>query len=434
VRGRRALLLHTLGGVLTGALAGILVLAFRWIIEEGQRSFLPGGEIGAYEALPSWAVLALPLAGGLLLGLAFERLPPALRDVGIVHVLRRLRGGEPQQRLPPGNALVQLLAGTFAICCGHSVDREGPGVHLGAAVGDLLARRAPGLGDPETLVACGGAASIAAAFDTPLAGVIFVIEVLGVSYRVERFIPVVTAAVTGAIFSRLAYGAEPAFSLQGLRMSSLYDLPLLALLGLATGMLAAAFVSATGRFAHMGRRWRPIWAFSCAGLATGLIGQDYPQVLGVSYDTLNAILANELGAGLLGGLILGKLLATALSIGLRVPGGLIGPSLVLGGATGGLLGVVAPHWVSFATAPERFYAVVGMASMMAAVLKAPLAALLALLELTGNPEIIVPGMTALVTADLVARQWLGQESVFEHLIRLGGRGDPEPASRAADQD
>ncbi len=421
VRERRALLLHTLGGALTGALAGLVVLAFRWVIEEGQSSFLPGARVGGYEELPAWAVLALPLGGGLVLGLAFERLPPALREVGIVHVLRRLRGAPPQTQLPPGNALVQFLAGAFAICCGHSVDREGPGVHLGAAVGDLLARRGIGLGGPDTLVACGAAASIAAAFDTPLAGVVFVIEVLGVRYQVERFIPVVTAAVCGAICSRLTYGAAPAFALTGLGMGSLHDLLLLALLGLLTGVMAALFVSATGRFALLGRSWRPLWSFTCAGLVTGLIGLVYPQVLGVSYDTLNAILANRLGAGLLAGLILGKLLATALSVGMRVPGGLIGPSLVLGGAAGGLLGVLAPHWVPFTLASERFYAVVGMASMMGAVLKAPLAALLALLELTGNPEIILPGMTAVVTADLAARQWLGRESVFEHLVRLAGR-------------
>jgi len=95
--------------------------------------------------------------------------------------------------------------------------------------------------------------------------------------------------------------------------------------------------------------------------------------------------------------------------------------------------VLAPQWVPFSLASERFYAVVGMVSMMGAVLKAPLAALLALLELTGNPEIILPGMTAVVTADLAARQWLGRESVFEHLVRLAGRDDPDPA-RGADRD
>jgi H+/Cl- antiporter ClcA len=147
----------------------------------------------------------------------------------------------------------------------------------------------------------------------------------------------------------------------------------------------------------------------------------YPQVLGVSYDTLNAILDNRLTAGLLAGLVAAKLLATAVAVGLRVPGGLIGPSLVIGGAAGCLLGVLAPEWVSFPVGSESFYAAIGMVAMMGAVLQAPMAALIGLLELTADPDIILPGMTAVVTADLVARQLLGRESVFEHLQRIAER-------------
>jgi CIC family chloride channel protein len=418
---QRALVATTFLGVLSGGVAAMTVLAFRWLIEDGQRLFLPNRELGGYEFLPAWAVFALPLVGGLLLGWLFERLPPELREVGILHVLRRIKR-PGRSLLPPGNALVQFLGGAFAIVSGQSVDREGPGVHLGATAGNLLGRR---IGTDRvnvyTLTACGAAASIAAAFNTPLAGVVFVIEVLRVRYRVERFIPIIAASVTGAIISRARYGDSPAFLVPNLSMGSLYELSLLAGLGIFIGGLAMIFVSSTEWLARAARDWRPTLAFGCAGAVAGTIGLTYPQVLGVSYDTLNAILDNQLTAHLLAGLLAAKLIATVVAIGFRVPGGLIGPSLVIGGATGGLLGVSAPNWVSFATGSETFYTVMGMVAMMGATLQAPLAALFALLELTADPNVILPGMTVVVTADLIARQILGRESVFEHLLRITER-------------
>jgi chloride channel protein, CIC family len=412
----RELIRLTALGAVTGLLSGLVVLAFRWVIEVSQRAFLPDGVLGNYEALPPGMMLALPIGGGLLLGLAFERLPEHLRSVGIVHAIQQLRHtGRPD--LPLGNAVVQFFAGAFAIVCGHSVDREGPGVHLGAASGTWIGARSE---DAETftLTVCGAAAAIAAAFNTPLAGIVFVIEVLGVRYRVDRFIPVMTASVIGAIVSQVAYGATPTFDLAGhLQMASLTEVLPIGMLGLVTGLLAVAFVSITERTWEWAGHLRPSLAFTLAGLATGLIGLLVPQVPGISYDTLNHILNNHLGLATLAALVAGKLIATAIAIGLRVPGGLIGPSLVIGGALGGVTGFLA-QYLAIPTGNEAFYAAVGMIAMMSAVLRAPLAALMALLELTANPSIIFPGMVAVVFADVVARQLLNRESIFEHVRRL----------------
>ena len=403
-------------GAVSGLLAGLVVLAFRWVIEAGQRGFLPGGLLGNYEALPGWAMLALPVGGGLALGLAFERLPEPLRSVGIVHAIQQLRHtGRP--KLPLGNAVVQFFGGAFAIVCGHSVDREGPGVHLGAATGTWVGGRSE---DAETftLTVCGAASAIAAAFNTPLAGIVFVIEVLGVRYRVDRFIPVMTASVIGALVSQLAYGATPTFTLaSNLEMASLEEVLLLGVLGVLTGLVSVAFIEITERTWDWAGHLRPVLAFALAGGVTGLVGLVVPQVPGISYDTLNNILNNHLGLSVLASLVLGKVLATAIAIGLRVPGGLIGPSLVIGGALGGVVGVLVQS-LAIPTGGEAFYAAVGMVAMMSAVLRAPLAALMALLELTANPAIIFPGMVAVVFADVVARQMLGRESIFEHVRRL----------------
>ena len=403
-------------GAVTGLLAGLVVLAFRWAIETGQRSFLPGGQLGNYEALPAWAILALPVIGGLVLGLVFERLPSHLRSVGIVHTLQQLRHtGRPQ--LPLGNAVVQFFGGCFAIVCGHSVDREGPGVHLGAATGTWVGGRSEDA-DTYTLTVCGAAAGIAAAFNTPVAGILFVIEVLGVRYRVDRFIPVLAASVIAAITAQLAYGSAPLFTVgSDLQMASHEEILVLAGLGLLTGVVAAVFIVLTEKTWARAGHLRPSLGFALAGLVTGLIGLVVPQVLGVGYDTLDEILNNHLGLTVLALLVLGKVLATAVAIGLRVPGGLIGPSLLIGGALGGVAGVLAQS-LAFPTGSEAFYAAVGMAAMMSAALRAPLAGLIALLELTANPSVLFPGMIAIVFADLVVRQILGRESIFEHIRRL----------------
>ena len=412
------LLRLTVSGAVTGLVAGVVVLSFRWVIEAGQITFLPGAQIGNYEALPPLLRFSLPVVGGLILGLLFQLLPAAMRQVGIVHVLDHLRrrGGG---RLPLSNALVQFLGGAAAVISGHSVDREGPGVHLGAASGSFLAQKQDASADDDyTLIACGAAASIAAAFNTPLAGALFVIEVLQVRYRITRFMPVILASVIGAVLGRAMYGDAPSFAVPSLNTASLAELPLLGLLGLMIGLLAALFTMLCERIAELTRNWPPALAFTLAGLCTGFLGLWTPQIMGVGYDSLDAMLNGHVEFLLVVGIMAFKLTATAVSIGLRVPGGLIGPTLVIGGATGSALGLLLIQWFSFDSGSVGFYAVIGMLAMMSATLQAPLAALIALLELTANPAILLPGMLAVVTADLVARMLLGKESVFMVLLLL----------------
>ena len=202
----------TLLGALSGVLAGLVVLAFRSAITVGQQWLLPPGPSGNYEALPTWARIALPVGTGLLLGLIVDRLPREAREVGVVHVLRRLQTLSPR-RLPPINMLTQFFGAVVAIVGGHSVDREGPAVHIGAASASFIGQRLRVTTEEDiTLIACGAAAAIAAAFDTPLAGVVLVIEVLRIRYQVSRFLPVIVAAVTAAMISRLLNLTEVSFT------------------------------------------------------------------------------------------------------------------------------------------------------------------------------------------------------------------------------
>lgn len=411
----------TLMGAATGLMAGVMVLGFRWFIETGQMALLPSGSVGDYEGLPVWARLLLPVASGLLLGLVFDRIPQHLHRVGVVHVIQQLRA-EGRASLPLRNALVQFFAGGFSIITGHSVDREGPCIHLGAASGSLVGRQAEPA-DSFTLTAAGAAAGISAAFNTPLAGVVFVIEVLGIRHRPDRFIPIITASVVAALLYRATYGISPFFSTTEILAPDI-DMSALLSLGVMTGLFAVSFIVLAERVLIYTQLWRTSVTFTLAGIVTGLIAIYYPQVMGVGVDSLNHILNERLSGQLLVGLLVGKLLATAVSIGLRMPGGLIGPSLLMGGALGGFVG-----WLLSAGSPDpgvvSFFAMLGMIAMMSAMMRAPLAAMCALLELTADTGVIFPAMVVVICADLIVRQLLSRDSVFEHLRKVSDQSRSE---------
>jgi len=434
----------TLLGVVAGFLAGGVVLLFRTLVEIGQIWLLGLGTLGHYEGQQPWFRLILPVATGLALGLAFDRLPAGMRQVGVTHVLSHLQA-RGRKRLPPKNMLTQFFGAVVAIVGGHSVDREGPAVHLGAASASLLGRgQRTGAQQDTTLAACGAAAAIAAAFGTPLAGVIFVVEVLGVRYEVGRILPVIVAAVVGAVVgsltSRFFSLAEPGFAVAPENLASNWELPTLVLLGFAIAALALAFIALSERIAQRTQRWRCTLVFPLAGLVTGLLALWRPEVMGTSYDTLGWLLLGEGDLLLVVSLALAKLLASGVAVGLRVPGGLIGPTLFIGGAAGSALGMALAFLSPSEPASPAFYATIGMVAMMGATLRAPLAALTALLELTANPNIILPGMIAVASAELITRLVHGKASIFDVLLAVQTRaladahrrgGAPPPAAANA---
>jgi H+/Cl- antiporter ClcA len=248
--------------------------------------------------------------------------------------------------------------------------------------------------------------------------VVFVIEVIRVRYTVPRFMPVLLAAVVGGVMAQVFYGSMPAFDVLPVKLGSLSELPSLALLGLIIGLLAAAFVALCEWIAERTQEWPILPAIALAGLITGTIALWVPAIMGVGYDTLEKILRGEFSVGSLLAVVGCKLVATAAAIGLRVPGGLIGPTILMGAALGAAWGLMTTFVPLGQVGSPSFYAMIGMAAMMGAALRAPLAALIALLELTGNPNIILPGLLALVCADGVARKVLGKESVFFSLLKV----------------
>lgn len=406
-------------GILTGLLAGLVIIAFRFSLEYMQGLYLPGGGSENYEELAAIHRFWLPIAGGLFIGLVFHYLGYSHVQVGVAHVMERL--AYHQGHLPFSNLLLQFFGAITSIASGHSVGREGPSVHIGASNGSLIGQW---LGLPNnsirTLVACGVAAAIAASFNTPMAGVIFAMEVVMMEYTLSSIAPVILAAVSGTAVTRLVFGSAPAFTVPPLEMGSLLELPYVLLTGIIIGALAAAFI-ALFQFFSTRLTERPLWIrTTSAGLIVALCAQPFPEVMGIGYDTANEALLGQLGLTTLLGIVIFKLLATTAGLGLGLPAGLIGPTIVIGATAGGVLGVIGSQLFPEHVSSHGLYALIGMGAMMGATLQAPMAALMAILELTANPNILLPGMLAVITAGMTSSELFGKGPIFLELMRARG--------------
>ena len=401
-------------GLLSGLITGGVILLFRLAIEWPLEYFLPGTGSESFESLSLITRALLPLAGAVGLGIMLHRLATHDRKVGIVHVMERLN--YHQGYISLRSAVVQFVCGVTTVVTGQSAGREGPAVHLGAAFSSLMGQwmRLPN-NSIRTLVACGCAAAISASFNTPISGVLFAMEVVMMEYTIAAFTPIILAAVSAAIVLQAVYGSEPAFSVPALTMNSLLEIPWILVIAVIIGIAAALFiqlVDTMGRFHH-----HPVMLrVAGAGLLMVPFAVFVPETMGIGYDTVNATINGQLGFWLLLTAALAKLLITALTIGLGMPSGVIGPTLFTGATLGGALGLVGAHIAPDTASSVGFYAMLGMGAMMGAVLQAPLAALMAVMELTRNPNIILPAMLIITTASInviISSTWILSWSIIQ---------------------
>jgi len=408
-------------GLICGLLCGLVLGLFRFMLELPLTSFLPGNDSENFEDLPSWLHFTLPIIGSLLIIAVLSRVEPIRRKVGVAHLLERM--AYHQSKLPFRNALVQLLTATIALVFGHSAGKEGPAVHLGAACGSQLGQK---LNLPNNtlriLAGCGTAAGIAATFNTPLAGVVFAMEVVLLEYTVIGFMPVIVAAATATLVVQLMFGKEVLLTVPPLHIESLHEIPYVAFLGVIIGLFAVLFIALMR--ATMTRSNQLNLSYKSklltAGVLTGAVAVFYPQIMGLGYDTLDAVMHGQLSLMLIAGILLAKCIATPIALGLGIPAGLIGPALFIGALAGGLLGIIGANIADQEVAQPGFYALLGMGSMMGAVVNAPMAALVAILELSANPNIIFPAMISIVVSNLIARYIFNMPSIFVTSMRLQG--------------
>ncbi|NOX43001.1 MAG: chloride channel protein [Gammaproteobacteria bacterium] len=406
-------------GLCCGILAGGVIILFRLTIESVQVSFLPGGLLENYEALSITARLIIASLGGLLIGLLFQWIDKGGRQVGVVHVMERL--AYHQAHLPLKNAVLQFVGAAISLICGHSAGREGPGIHLGAASGSLVGQwlTLPN-NSIRALVACGIAAAIAASFNMPIAGVVFAMEVVMLEYTIAGFAPVILAAVSATVLTRWVFGPEPAFIIPNIQIGSLSELPFIILIGISMGILASLFINLLQQFTKWSHRFSIWQRMTIAGVVTGCCAIWVPEIMGVGYDTVNSSLLGQIGMTSLLSILLVKMLATTFGLGFGLPGGLIGPTIVIGAVGGAVIGLLVESFYPAQLASIGYYAMLGMGAMMAATLQAPLAALMALLELTANPDIILPAMLAVIIASMTSNHVFKKESVFMSLLKARG--------------
>ena len=404
-------------GLICGIGCGLLIALFRLAIDLPLAYLLPE-HVENFEALSSDQAFAFPVIGGLLLALMYKYWPLIKSKVGVVHLLERL--AYHQGHIPAKNLIAQFVTAVVALVSGQSVGREGPAIYMGASLSSILGQflQVPH-NSQRLLLACGAAAAISAAFNTPLAGVIFAMEVILLDYTIAGFTPIIVASVSSTLVIRLIFSAEPIFDAPAFATLSYLEIPWILVLGVAIGCIAVLFIKLmlhTRKVQH----WPLAYRLILAGVLTGLIAILYPQVMGTGYDTISESYDGKLDISLMLGILLAKLILTPIILGLGVPAGLIGPSLFIGAMAGAVLGFAGHYLIGIPLQHIGLYAMLGLGAMMAAVLNAPLAALIALLELTYSPNIIFPGMIAIVISNLTARYVFNTPSIFLASLQAQG--------------
>jgi CIC family chloride channel protein len=420
---RSDVLLLSLLAMVVGLLAGAAGVVFREGVLLVQLAFYGTSleRLSVHTATLSWwHILIAPAVGGLIVGPLVHFLLPGRRAHGLADVIEAsaLRGG----RLEVRTGIIAALANVLSIGAGASVGREGPAVHLGAAV-------ASGIGTilrlprtlARTLLGCGAAAAVAASFNAPIAGALFASEVVIGHYALNAFAPVVVASVVGTVVSRAHFGGYPAFILADFPEVSIWEFPAVTGLGILAGVTAALFLVAVKLAQEAGGRMPgPPWLRpAIGGLMVGMIAMPIPGVLGIGYGVTEAALANNLTLVTLVVVCGAKLVATSISLGFGFGGGVFSPSLVIGATLGGAYGVVATAvFPEFSSGPSA-YAVIGMGAVAASVLGAPISTTLIVFEMTGDYSLTMAVMLATVVSAAVYRHLAGQSFFHWQLEQRG---------------
>lgn len=395
-------------GAIGGSIASLLIIIFRLTIDFIQLLYL--NKLDDFSSLSDLSRFILPIIAGLLILLLAWLTKFKYSRLGIPFVLHRLKIA--YGHIPFQNTITQYFGGILALASGFSVGREGPSVHIGAASSSFIGKK---LSLPKnsvrTLCACGIAAGISASFNTPLAAVIFVMEVILREYRMHIFIPVILASIIGSIMTSTVFGPFHDFEFFAYIELDYWHYPLLIVFGILLGFLATSFnnlLMATIKYSHKIHMVKRIIA---ASLVMGTIGVMVPHTMGAGLSTVGFILKQHPEAVVILSLLIAKFVATALVLGLGIPGGIIGPTLTIGAIAGALMG----FFVSFIFPDIHFmqdYALLGMAGMMASTMNAPLAALLTVIELSNQLQLALPAMIVITTAYITSSQFLKNRSIF----------------------
>jgi len=410
--------------LLIGALVGLLVVAFILITERfGARLYPAGGA--------PWRRFVVPVVGSLGMGYLLYRFFPDARGSGVPQTKAALyaHGGRITLRTVFG----KFFCTSVTLASGIPLGREGPAVQVGAGIASVLGRKL-GL-RPEkvkALIPVGAAAAIAAAFNTPLAAVLFALEEVVGDLHAPVLGSVVLASATSWAMLRLILGNNPLFQVPQYQLVSPWEFAIYAVLGVVGGFVSVAFTkvltSLRARFLSFPRK--TLWFQPVAGgLLVGIMGWFVPQVLGVGYQHVGSALNGSMAVKLMVLLLVLKFFAVTFSYASGNAGGIFGPSLFLGAMLGGIVGVVAPLFLPGYVASPGAYALVGMGTVFAGIVRAPMTSVVMIFETTRDYSVIVPLMISNLVSFFISSRFQ-REPIYGVLAQQDGIHLPSAHARS----
>src|SRR5437764_79499 len=410
--------------LIIGALTGLVVVAFILLTEHVGMRLYPVGSA-------AWRRVLFPIGGSLGIGYLLYRYFPYARGSGVPQTKAALYARE-------GRILFRTVLGKFfctsvTLASGIPLGREGPSVQVGAGIASVLGRNL-GLSQEKVkaLIPVGAAAAIAAAFNTPMAAVLFALEEIVGDLNAPVLGSVVLASATAWGVLRASLGGSPLFNVPQYELVHPAEFLVYAVLGVLGGLVSAAFAKLLLGI----RAWflrlpeKTAWFQPVAGgLAVGLMGWLVPQVLGVGYGYVGDALNGRMTLQLMALLILLKLIAVTTSYGSGNAGGIFGPALFIGAMLGGSVGTVAHHWFPAYTATAGAYALVGMGTAFAGIVRAPMTSVLMIFEMTRDYAVIVPLMISNMISLFIC-SLIQHEPTYEALAIQDGIHLPSSPSRS----
>lgn len=414
--------------IIIGILGGFAGIGIRtMILWISELSFGAGNNFLENVMNTSWYwILIIPAIGGLIVGPIIYFFAPEAKGHGVPEVMEAilLKGGAIRPRV----AFLKAVASAITIGTGGSVGREGPIIQIGSSIGSTVGQffRVPSK-RLKTLVGCGAAAGIAAAFNAPIAGALFAVEIILMDFAVAQFSPIVISSVMATVISRNFEGDFAAFIVPKYQLVSPYEIGFYFILGALSGLTAYLFIKSlymSEDFFDNKLKMPGYLKPALGGLIIGIIALTFPQIMGVGYDSINNALYGNMIWYIALILIFLKIIATSITLGSGGSGGIFAPSLFMGAMLGYFFGSFVHQYFPDITATPGAYALVAMGGLVAGTTRAPITAIIIVFELTNDYHIILPLMiTCIISTILSAR--FSSESIYTLKLLLRNIGIKE---------
>jgi len=407
--------------VIIGLVGGFGAVGIQQLIKVFQKVFWGNWEFSLeyVQTLPFYIKLLAPAAGGIFVGIIVYYFSSEAKGHGVPEVMEAiaLKNGIIRPRV----VLAKLFASAICIGSGGSVGREGPVIQIGSSIGSTLGQfTRVNTHRMKIFVACGAAAGIAAAFNAPVAGALFSVEIILGDFGIPQFSPIVISSVVATVVSRYFLGNYPAFVVPKYELNSPNELFFYGILGLLAGLVALLFIRVLYRLEDFfdELKIKGLLKPIIGGFAIGIIGIFIPNIFGVGYNSMDLALHGNMIWTTMLLLVFAKILASSVTLGSGGSGGIFAPSLFIGTMTGGFFGSIVNQYFPYAASPGA-YALVGMGAVVAGATHAPITGILIIFEMTNDYKIILPLMISCVIATLLTTK-IQKESIYTlKLIRRG---------------